>query len=592
MRDLLTLLRCLDDSTDQIALVATLRSVGFACADDDLYRWQQAGGRWNYWSQRPETIAEDDPVAQAMQWLQETSQRRWQWSVSELLLHTVRARRLMELAVGGRAPREQWQRYRLMIDQARAFADRGGATLSEFLEWANQQAEQDVQVIESVVPEQDHDAVRIMTVHAAKGLEFPIVVCAGLAAQVRADTKPLLWQEHPQENEPSVFTPEVRLAESLQTPGYEQLQEQEKQLEAAERVRLTYVAMTRARDYLVVSLHRRHSKDEENTLPSEDGVAEQDESDSGQKIQRALQEMLETPKSAAVLIKLALELAKAKGSPPEYELFEAPEDDGDADGIRDTTSASQAQADDTPEARQRWIDDRAKAVARLSALPLASATGVAKPGGGEAPNHEPPGDVPSWRRGRAGTAIGRATHAVLQVIDLEGASDDAIRAAAQAQAAAESLTDQAAGEIERLVHVALKSESVRAAVTAKRHWRELYVAAEVEGVLLDGFIDLLYELPNGDLAVVDYKTDALKGHRAFEAAVSRYRLQAAAYALMLEASQGKKVGRCTLLFLEPDQERQVHTLGIAMAEVRDQLKAQQQSAAKVSSPSGDLRAMT
>ena len=48
VRDLLLALRAIDDPTDELALVSTLRSPLFGCSDVDCYRWRtSAGGRWN-----------------------------------------------------------------------------------------------------------------------------------------------------------------------------------------------------------------------------------------------------------------------------------------------------------------------------------------------------------------------------------------------------------------------------------------------------------------------------------------------------------------------------------------------------------------
>ena len=125
------------------------------------------------------------PLPMRLQWLRATSAAQWRMSVSALVEHVIRERRLLELAVVNRRPRDRWQRLRFLLDQARDFCDRGGRTLSEFLEWAKRQADEDTRVIESVVPESDNDAVRIMTIHAAKGLEFPVVVLTGLNVEPR-----------------------------------------------------------------------------------------------------------------------------------------------------------------------------------------------------------------------------------------------------------------------------------------------------------------------------------------------------------------------------------------------------------------------
>lgn len=526
VRDLLNLLRAVDDPTDQISLVAALKSPAFACADDDLHRWRTAYGHWDYRRDQPQGVADDDPVADSMRWLRETAERRWEMSVSELVGFIVRERRLMELAVVERQPREHWQRYRFIVDQARAFSDRGGSTLSEFLQWAQHQAEEDTQVIESVVPEEDHDAVRIMTIHAAKGLEFPVVVFAGLNSPPRGDAVPLLWHDD--------GSPEIRWRSGLETPGFPQLHRRERELELQEYVRRNYVAATRARDHLIISLYR---------------------GEGGQSDARLIDDVLS--ETAVGHRRLSHDQI------PEYE--------GTA-----TTQPTDA-APETSAERERWIEERRRSIARYAALPHESATGIAKrtvDGHLEStanPNDEPDDDLPAWRRGRAGTAIGRATHGVLQIIDLRGASEKEIRNAAAAQSAAESLGRPAANEVARLVTRALQTRAVRDAVEAPRHWRELYAAVEIDGVLLDGFIDLLYELPNGNLVVADYKTDALREGEAVEQAVERYRLQAAAYALTLEESLQRTVERCVLLFLHPNVEREIADLEGAMRDVRHAL---------------------
>ena len=523
VRDLLNLLHALDDPTDQIALVAALRSAAFACADDDLYRWRRARGRWDYRRPVPQSIPEDDPVADSMRWLNRTAARRWEMSVSELVGCAIRERRLMELAVVERQPRERWARYRFLLDQARAFCDDGGSTLSDFLAWAEHQAAADTRVIESVVPEEDHDAVRIMTIHAAKGLEFPIVVFAGLNTQPRSDPPSLLWSE--------TGRPEIRLGGNLETPGFARLRAREEKLQEDEYVRRNYVAATRARDHLIVSLYRK----------------------AGQKCDaRLITEALQ--RSDAPCRRLGHD-----------QIPDPPRIEPSADALIET---------DTPANRDRWIAEREEAIRRLTALPRESATGVARLADSEPtrldhrPNHEPDDELPPWRRGRAGTAIGRATHAVLQVIDLSDADPGQIESVANAQAAAESLSGPAARRVAHRPARATRSAVVAEAVAAGRYWRELYAAVEIDGVLLDGFIDLLYELPNGNLVVVDYKTDALQSGESVAAAVERYRLQAASYALILEESLGRTVERCVLLLLEPNQEQEIAELPQAISDVR------------------------
>ena len=636
IRVLLNLLRAIEDPTDQIALVAALRSPAFACADDDLYRWKQAGGRWDYWSFEPQQIPIDDPVADSMRWLRETAKGRWEMSISELVGYTIRERRLMELAVAERQPREHWARYRFLLDQARAFCDGGGSTLSEFLTWAEYQAKNDTQVIESVVPEEDQDAVRIMTIHAAKGLEFPIVVFAGLNSLPLSTAPALLWSgekcpeesdctdesdspeesdctdesdspeesdctdesdnpeesdctdesdnpeesdctdesDNPEESdctdesdnpEESDCTdesdspeesecpdcpheprrPEVRFAKHLETPGFAKLWEREEKLQRDEYVRRNYVGATRARDHLILSVYHKTTK--------EDAKSKTD---------------------AQVIDTVIKEENVSCRRLTHDEIPDPPQMERE----NDLTAG-----DETADERQRWIIEREAAIQRFGKQPHETVTSASGRNRRAAPrtssnprdesNVDQSGDRPPWRRGRAATALGRATHAVLQVVDLKDPDPEQIRQEARAQAAAESLEGKAAEQIERLVLNATESEVVQDAVSAGRYWRELYVSAEIEGVQVDGFIDLLFQQTNGKLVVVDYKTDTLRSDEAYDEAVARFRKQAALYALILEESLKMEVDSCVLLFLQPNKEELVPRLDVAKHEVRQQLAA-------------------
>ena len=513
VRDLLAVLQAVDDPTDEVAVVAALRSPALACGDDDLFAYRQAGGRWDLRAQDPESLAAEHPVVAGMRKLRELHDGRWWASPSALVDRVMRELRLFELAFAHRRPRDHWRRLRWVLDQARAFEESGGATLRGFLTWAERMSDPaDARVREAVLPEADDDAVRILTVHGAKGLEFPVVVLAGLnrLANNGGGGGRVLWTAD--------GAPEAK-AGRFETAGFAAVNAYERDMDRQEQLRLLYVAATRARDHLVVSLHRKP----------------------GDRSQAA-------------------EVARViDGAPELWRRLDPP-------------FALQAQWSSVPPVaephaagrRREWDDARKQRIEALRRVPVRAATDIARLGADAAADAEPEPEAPPWRRGRAGTSIGRAVHAVLQSVDLR--TGEGAGAIARAQAAAEGVDTQA-HEVERLARAALDSEAVRRAV-AGRHWREVYVAAPVGGTVVEGFVDLLYE-DGGDLVVVDYKTDAVRADADIDAAVDRYRLQGAAYALAVSRTLGRPVSRCTFVFVSGGRARQrdVPDLGLAMAEV-------------------------
>ena len=137
-------------------------------------------------------------------------------SPSELLATIVAERRALEVAtLPTESPRyrETWRRLRYVIDQARAWSEAEHGSLRDFLDWARRQAEEEERANEIVLPERDVDAIRILTIHAAKGLEFPVVVLSGLANERRNDAGRVVW--------PDDGPPEISLGAGARSAGWD-----------------------------------------------------------------------------------------------------------------------------------------------------------------------------------------------------------------------------------------------------------------------------------------------------------------------------------------------------------------------------------
>ena len=529
VRDLLNCLRAIDDPSDEIAIVAALRSPAFACTDVELLRFHRARRTFNYLSEQGRRHATDDSVnkvSDALEVLRGAHDKRMWTATAALIDGFIRDRLLMESAISQARTREQWRRYRFLVEQARAFAAAGGNSLRAFLGWVQRQAEEGARVTETPVPESDEEAVRIMTVHAAKGLEFPVVILTGLNISRNTRVASVLFDG----GEVEVGTGSRN--SRFQTAGFEALRDREKTLEDDEHVRLLYVATTRARDHLVLSMHR---PDKSNAKLDSTQIAE----------------MLEDHDDLWEKVDLR----------PEYQVQAMAQEAREASQSQQTFD----QATHTVEAREEWRSGRVEVLATQRKPASVAATSLAG-----APKEEADADIeledmqPS-RRGRGGAPLGRAVHAVLQTIDLETGAG--IENTARAQATAEGIP-QKQSEIEELAQAAIDSDIVRRAVSSGNYWREAHIAAPIgEGEdvgVLEGFIDLLFE-EDGELVVVDYKTDAIDQDSAGYIANSRYSEQAGSYALITERVTQKRVKDVVFLFLRPRKEERMHDLDVLKA---------------------------
>ncbi|MFC5260865.1 UvrD-helicase domain-containing protein [Kribbella qitaiheensis] len=499
VRDLLACARALGDPSDQLALVTALRSPLFGCGDDDLFTWKRSGGSFTLTAPVADSLL-THPVGEAMEWLRRTYYASRWMTPSEVLAKIVADRRMLEVAATGPRARDAWRRVRFVVDQARAWSEVEHGGLRSYLAWAAHQGEEASRVAEAVLPETDADAVRVMTIHAAKGLEFPIVILSGMtAAPNHQRGVQVLW--------PPDGGYAVKLKKSVQTEDFDLVQPVDEQMDDYERRRLLYVAATRARDHLVVSLHRsgnrRHSSNAE-LFASAGGV------------------------DAANAV-----------------LFTSP-------AVEPRTSAAQSPGSEVapPVNRAEWtarVTEARQASRRKSAQ---SASGLEGTGPDVALEGADPGiakaardvELPPWSKGRYGTAIGRAVHGVLQVVDL--ATGAGLDAAVSSQCMAEGIVEYA-DVVTALVRSALASDVVQRAA-AREYWRESYVGTlQPDGTILEGFVDLIYREDDGTLVIVDYKTDAIPAS-ALDARVAYYAPQLQSYAAMIP-----NTGRPVLLFLAP-----------------------------------------
>ena len=245
VRDLSNILQAIDDPLDQVALVASLRSAAFGCSDQDIYLHVAAGNRLDY---RGEPTDGPASVAEALALLRDLHRRRARVSLSQLVRETLERTRLIEIALAGWDGQQSAANILKLAEHARDFSASGAGGLRGFARWLTQQRAASDEA-EANVAEESDDVVRIMTIHASKGLEFPIVALANLGSRP--------W--NPIEPVPDRSTRRLHLRvgnkdDGFETPDFAAAWAGEQTKVAAEERRLLYVAATRARDHLVVPL--------------------------------------------------------------------------------------------------------------------------------------------------------------------------------------------------------------------------------------------------------------------------------------------------------------------------------------------------
>jgi ATP-dependent helicase/nuclease subunit A len=234
VKDLVALLSFLATPEDSLALASVLRSPLFGWSEDRLFRLAHGRSDRHLWAtlrkaDEPETLAVLNDLRNQADFL-----RPYEMLERILTRHNGRQRLLTRLGPEAEDGIDE------LLNQALAYESNDVPSLTGFLIWL----ESDVVEVKRQL-DSEGSAIRVMTVHGSKGLESPIVILPDTADRNPRDHGEVVclpdglpvWKTAEKES-----PPDVAMALGLR-----------KAKMAEENLRLLYVALTRARSWLIVA---------------------------------------------------------------------------------------------------------------------------------------------------------------------------------------------------------------------------------------------------------------------------------------------------------------------------------------------------
>ncbi|MGC9318567.1 MAG: UvrD-helicase domain-containing protein, partial [Armatimonadota bacterium] len=560
IRDCINLLSALENLSDELSLVGALRSPMFAISDDTLY-WltrphlalmgavrQAAHGEFEH--QAHIAAEQRQRLERAVRVIDRLRDARDRLTLSELMERVAGDTGLASVHLTQFAGRQAAANIRKLADLARSFEAAGEYSLRRFVEYLQELVVSEEHEGLATVHEEASDVVRLLTVHKAKGLEWPIVIVPDLARVPRGGSgDPLL-------DERLGPVPKMEAEDGETTWGAvgSLVRRRQQDQEIAERRRLLYVALTRARDHLILSASYELNRDGTlarnvdwlRWLTDAFGIDLQELSGG---------RMVGEDSQWSCLLTV-----------PEREAEDRPAGQGFPDRAepevlaRAAEAASGGAADLPPLALP--IEPGQTALCRFTVTELVHYRTCPRlymlrhlldlperPGGGD------------WLSSLSAADRGAVAHAAMEAIGRrgmeEGVIEQALEVATFPHAISSRLAPAQRDRLREIIRWFVHDAPVDGAegriyqdwiAAADRLRGEVQFAVTVDGVLVEGTIDALAEHSDGHSCILDYKTGG-----AHERKLDEYRFQIGLYCAALQAAGRPTPEAAALVLL--DQRR-------------------------------------
>ncbi len=550
IRVALSLLRVVDNVRQDVPLIALLRSPIYGFSGDKLAAIR-AGSQGDFYTAL--SGQGDEDCRRVVAELDDLRFASGEYSCSQLIWHIYEKTNLLGLfgaMEGGDSRRENLL---TLHSLATSLETSGCRTLFDFLLRLDKIKETGGKI---PTPAPQGEGVTIMSIHRSKGLEKPVVLLCGLSRQFNKNDlyRPVLF--HPAWGVAPRGLDVERMVEypTLARRAVTQVLEREMM---GEELRLLYVAMTRAREKLILcvpltrGVKQLEKLGESATCPPTPVALAGQQSVGGWVLLHAI------TRPEATALRIAPNIPLDAPSPYPWEI-------GLEDGAvyQRPLTAPRREEESQQEDKPLILPDYSWQYPHQSGVDIPSKITATQMRGEETAQKEPPLERPSFvveRRGLTAAQRGTAIHTAIQYLDLNTDSKN-IQRELDRQVEFGFLTKTQREAIpEALLADFLQSplaEGLRGASQVEREFPFTLLvpatryepdAPEGERVLLQGVVDCWYRDADG-ITIVDYKSDRIPLEELEERS-AHYRPQLVAYRQAMEAILEEKVTHCLLWYL-------------------------------------------
>ncbi len=505
------------DPQEDIAIAGTLKSPVFLCTNDDLLDWislhKNSGRNKNIWNYKDNlTEHNDHKIADSLKKLFDLHNLSKKLTPLELAKNVIFQSGLYE-TYSRLKPSEAKNVADFITYIAIKFEETKISSNAHDFALHLRDLRNNKETPIKFIPSDQGDAVKIMTIHKSKGLEFPIVY---------------LVPSHSNNNKTEPFaikptdtteTYPIFIRSNLHSQLISDTVREKKSTELEDEKRMLYVGMTRAKNNLILCLHSKSKKESKSTSK---------------------------PTSVELLKTSLMDNSDTLRVKP-HRFSESFNNNLMNTFRKDNVSIS-------PKKSLSPILDILKSTVQK--------TSIISPSSLDIETNKSVYDSPkiSITRERSGNLVGTATHRALNLIDFN--SDTAVIENICFSCA---LDEGIPEKVETIIEMVQKAQSIELIKNSDEQLREVPVSGRVGDYWIEGYIDILVKY-SGCWHLIDYKTDLVNDRYTIASKIEKYARQLSTYTFLLQEKHNLKIETTNLLFLYPTEPELIEISNIHIDE--------------------------